>query len=54
MEDVTSDWFNLGDQTYKNVELFKMSAEFKSLNISYNHIAIAEFGGPIAILKRQD
>ena len=31
-----------------------MNQSFQNINLSYNHVAIAEFGGPIAMTRNKE
>ena len=52
--DPTADWIVLKDKYYKLFEFYKMSSEFKSLELNHSKIAIARHGGPIAITRDPD
>lgn len=52
--DPTADWIGLKDKYYKLFEFYKMASEFKSLELNHSKIAIARYGGPIAITRDPD
>ena len=52
--DPTADWISLKDKYYKLFEYYKMAPEFKSLELNHSKVAIARFGGPIAITRDPD
>ncbi|KRX01117.1 hypothetical protein PPERSA_08218 [Pseudocohnilembus persalinus] len=55
----TQNWIQMGQDEYEFHELFRMNEDdFKQIDLKYNHVAAAKFGGPIAatqdkFLKKQ-
>ena len=51
MADPAADWISLNKSYYKINEFFKMSQEFRSIEIEHCLVAVARHGGPIAITR---